>query len=77
MLEVLAILSVILLALMLININEHITLTPGCSVASPFFYPTAGKDVTLPRRSQKSGQILPASDLLVRAILIIEDVVNI
>lgn len=75
--EVLAILSVILLALMLIIINERITLTPSESVASPFFYPTAGKDATLPQRSQKSGQILPTSDLLVRAILIIEDVVNI
>lgn len=75
MLEVLAILSVILLALMLIMINER--MTPSYSVASPFFYPTAGKDATLPQRSQKSGQILPTSDLLVRAILIIEDVVNI
>lgn len=37
----------------------------------------AGKDATLPLRWQKSSQILPASDLFVRAILIIEDVVNI
>lgn len=75
--EVLAILSVILLVLMLIIINGQITLTRSYPEASPFFYPTAGRDATLPPRSQKSSQILPASDLLVSDILIIEDVVNI
>lgn len=62
---------------MLIIINGHINLTPSYPVASPFFYPTAGKDATLPLRSQKSSSIRPTSDLLVRAILMIEDVVNI
>lgn len=75
--EVLAILSGILLVLMLIIINGHITLTPCYPGESLFFYPAAGKDATLPLSPQKSSQIPPPSDLLVRAILIIEDVVNI
>lgn len=72
--EVFAILSLILLVLMLIIINGHITLTPTYPVASPFLPPRAGKDT---KSSQKSRQSLLKSDLLVRAILIIEDMVNI
>lgn len=71
--EVFAILSLILLVLMLIIINGHVTVTPTYPVASPFLE----KRQNPPVCSQKSRQILTKSDGLVGAILIKEDMGNI